>query len=116
MELKNYILSFLALMIAGGEAYLTSGYIATNYNVPEGTVFTLKTLAPSFSAILLALAAFIGLIPKVKTSLQEQGLSTAAYWLTVSVLILISILLIVAAFLSGSVEYNQFQASMPKTP
>lgn len=111
MSIKKYIPSSLALLLTGAEGYLTYGFMASNSRIPEGTAFTLKTLGPSFSATLLGLIAFIGLIPGVKTRLQDQGLSNRAYWVTVSLMVLLSILLAGAAVLSGSVEYTQFQAS-----
>ena len=111
MSIKKYIPSSLALLLTVAEGYLTYGFMVSNSRIPEGTAFTLKTLGPSFSATLLGLIAFIGLIPGAKTSLQDQGISKRAYWTTISLMVILSILLAGAAVLSGSVEYTQFQAS-----
>ena len=111
MSIKRYVPASILFLLTAGETYLTYGFISSNSRVPEGTVFTINTLGPSFSATILALTAFIGVIPGVKTRLQDQGLSNRAYWLAVSSVMLLSVLLAVAAVLSGSVEYTQFQAS-----
>lgn len=111
MSLRKYIPASLALVLAGGESYMTYGFLISNSRIPDGTAFTLNTLGPSVSAAVLALIAFIGLIPGVREKVSGKGLSDRAYWSLVAVLVLLSLLLAGAAILSGSMEYTQFQAS-----
>jgi len=110
MNVKKYLLPSLALLVSVAEGYLAYNYIISNLTVPEGSVFTLKTLGPSIFGIFLALVSFIGLIPSVKSGiLRDQGISNKVYWMIVSLVLLISILLAGIAILSGSAEYTQFQ-------
>ncbi|NMI88979.1 hypothetical protein GLU26_00540 [Nanohaloarchaea archaeon] len=109
MNVKKYLPPSLALLVSVAEGYLAYNYIISNLTVPEGSVFTLKTLGPSIFGIFLALVSFIGLIPSVKSGIRDQGISNKVYWMIVSLVLLISILLAGIAILSGSAEYTQFQ-------
>lgn len=112
MGLKSYVAPLFALVIAGSQAYLTFSFMASNYNVPEGTVFTLSTLGPSFVAVFLALIAFITLLPRYKRKICGKMLPIKYYWALITLLILLSLLMTRFAVQFAAIEYTQFQASL----
>ncbi len=111
MPLRDYVPSGLLLLLASGEAYLTYGFMVSNLRIPEGAAFTFRTLVPSTGASLLAFSGFILLLPGVRDRIRARGFSERVYWTAIIVSVLLSLLLAVAAILSGSIEYTQFQAA-----
>jgi len=110
MVLKSYVPTAIIAILASFNAIVSYGFIISNQRIPDASAFSLNTIGYSSSATLLALTAFLVSIPRFKQTLYDKGLSSMAYTGLVAGTVLVSIILVGVAILSGSAEFTQFQS------